>query len=103
MQINPISSILATATGSLTASILAGATTTLSVTFSFGTAGIIAFPDTSYTTSITPSGSQAILGGYTYSVTSKTTTGCTITVKNTGLVSLSLTALALEVIAIYLY
>lgn len=79
----------------LPATLLAGANTNVAVTFS------TAFADANYQAiCMINTSNVSLLGAITATIGTKTATGCTVIVKNTGLLTLSLTASYVDVIAI---
>ncbi|MFF0277454.1 hypothetical protein [Streptomyces sp. NPDC004330] len=86
-----------TGTGSTSASLAAGGTKTVVCTFQ------TPMPDTNYTVIAQIDGAQSLLGVIVpqYPVTAKSTTSCTVTIKNTGLLTLA-QAITVQVTAIRL-
>lgn len=86
-----------TGSGSTSVSLLAGATTTVACPFRS------AMPDTNYVVVAQIDGAQSLLGVIVpqYPVTTKTTTSCSVVIKNTGLITLA-QAITVQVTAIRL-
>ncbi|MGW1134564.1 hypothetical protein [Streptomyces griseoluteus] len=86
-----------TGSGSTSASLAAGGTKAVDCAFKSP------MPDTNYTVIAQIDGAQSLLGVITpqYPITTKTTTGCTVTIKNTGLLTLAQT-ITVQVTAIRL-
>ncbi len=92
-RIGTVESRSAIGTGTVNTGLLGGSTTAVVVTFNRP------MPDTSYSTLVQIDPTASLLGGLAASVTSKTTAGCTVTVRNTSLVTLS-TSAGLTVLAV---
>ncbi|MFE6785191.1 hypothetical protein ACFVFF_23330 [Streptomyces sp. NPDC057680] len=86
-----------TGSASSSATLLAGGTRTVAVTFAS------ALPDTNYTVIAQIDGAQSLLGtiAVQYPITARTTTGCTVTIKNVGLATIA-QAITVQVTAIRL-
>jgi hypothetical protein len=89
----PQNALIAAGTASTTTNItlLGGATQTLTVPLSFGTASALQFPDVNYQAVASANLSATLLASITYSITQKNLNSVVITFRNNSLVSLTAT------------